>query len=201
MKFTHWPSLNITQFNRPDTTVWLYCKIFINLKTFFSIYSKMNTMKWQNPIWMWNFCVWIRQYCYRQPEHHWLGSVLPGVCRVERLKKPDEPFEFIFYFDDSAKKWTMKRKQSYRLLTSVHASMWTIFWIWVSVFWDWVDLNFLSIFLKFYFQFTDNSDLIACTVLLKDGTKYRRFLVIEALQLVLVEPDSKRLGWGSKFFF
>ncbi|XP_055303259.1 protein CLEC16A homolog [Sitodiplosis mosellana] len=42
----------------------------------------------------------------------------------------------------------------------------------------------------------NNSDLIACTVLLKDGTKYRRFLVIEALQLVLVEPDSKRLGWG-----
>lgn len=46
--------------------------------------------------------------------------------------------------------------------------------------------------------FTDNSDLIACTVVLKDSTKYRRFLVIEALQLVLVEPDSKRLGWGSK---
>lgn len=42
----------------------------------------------------------------------------------------------------------------------------------------------------------DNSDLIACTVLSKDGTKYRRFLVIESLQLILVEPDSKRLGWG-----
>lgn len=42
----------------------------------------------------------------------------------------------------------------------------------------------------------DNSDLIACTVLSKDGTKYRRFLVIELLQLILVEPDSKRLGWG-----
>lgn len=41
--------------------------------------------------------------------------------------------------------------------------------------------------------------MIACTVLIKDGTKYRRFLVIEALQLILVEPDSKRLGWGSKF--
>lgn len=43
---------------------------------------------------------------------------------------------------------------------------------------------------------TDNSDLIACTVILKDGMKYRRFLVIEALQLILVEPDSKKLGWG-----
>lgn len=50
--------------------------------------------------------------------------------------------------------------------------------------------------LHFAFIRTDNSDLIACTVILKDGTKYRRFVVIEALQLILVEPDSKRLGWG-----
>ncbi|XP_037048540.1 protein CLEC16A homolog isoform X1 [Bradysia coprophila] len=42
----------------------------------------------------------------------------------------------------------------------------------------------------------NNSDLIACTVILKDGTKFRRFLVIDVLQLILVEPDSKRLGWG-----
>ncbi|CAG9827519.1 unnamed protein product [Diabrotica balteata] len=41
-----------------------------------------------------------------------------------------------------------------------------------------------------------NSDLIACTVLYKDGTKMRRFLVIDILQLILVEPDTKRLGWG-----
>ncbi|XP_044272607.1 protein CLEC16A homolog isoform X1 [Tribolium madens] len=41
-----------------------------------------------------------------------------------------------------------------------------------------------------------NSDLIACTVLWKDGTKTRRFLVIDVLQLILVEPDTKRLGWG-----
>ncbi|XP_049817773.1 protein CLEC16A homolog isoform X2 [Aethina tumida] len=41
-----------------------------------------------------------------------------------------------------------------------------------------------------------NSDLIACTVTWKDGTKMRRFLVIDVLQLILVEPDSKRLGWG-----
>ncbi|XP_058447400.1 protein CLEC16A homolog [Malaya genurostris] len=42
----------------------------------------------------------------------------------------------------------------------------------------------------------NNSDLIACTVLMRDGTKYRRFLVMDILQLILVEPDSKRLGWG-----
>lgn len=42
----------------------------------------------------------------------------------------------------------------------------------------------------------NNSDLIACTVIMKDGTKYRRFLVIDVIQLILVEPDSKRLGWG-----
>lgn len=30
----------------------------------------------------------------------------------------------------------------------------------------------------------------------KDGIKHRRFLVIDILQLLLVEPDSKRLGWG-----
>ncbi|XP_017767846.1 PREDICTED: protein CLEC16A isoform X2 [Nicrophorus vespilloides] len=41
-----------------------------------------------------------------------------------------------------------------------------------------------------------NSDLIACTVALKDGQKIRRFLVIDILQLILVEPDTKRLGWG-----
>ncbi|XP_065339533.1 protein CLEC16A homolog isoform X4 [Cloeon dipterum] len=41
-----------------------------------------------------------------------------------------------------------------------------------------------------------NSDLIACTVVTKDGQKIRRFLVIDALQLILVEPDTRRLGWG-----
>ena len=30
----------------------------------------------------------------------------------------------------------------------------------------------------------------------KDTTKHRRFLVIDTLQFILVEPDSKRLGWG-----
>ncbi|XP_074647477.1 protein CLEC16A-like isoform X2 [Tubulanus polymorphus] len=61
----------------------------------------------------------------------------------------------------------------------------------------------------------NNSDLIACTVLTRDkifagsnqgsGTptkrrvqikRERRFLVIDVLQLILVEPDNKRLGWG-----
>lgn len=42
----------------------------------------------------------------------------------------------------------------------------------------------------------NNSDLIACTVVTRDGFKHRRFLVMDILQLILVEPDSKRLGWG-----
>ncbi|XP_034132904.1 protein CLEC16A homolog isoform X1 [Drosophila guanche] len=42
----------------------------------------------------------------------------------------------------------------------------------------------------------NNSDLIACTVVAKDNSKQRRFLVIDALQLILVEPDAKLLGWG-----
>ncbi|XP_044760092.1 protein CLEC16A homolog isoform X2 [Coccinella septempunctata] len=41
-----------------------------------------------------------------------------------------------------------------------------------------------------------NSDLIGCTVIYKEGNKMRRFLVIDILQLILVEPDTKRLGWG-----
>ncbi|XP_071105280.1 protein CLEC16A-like [Haliotis cracherodii] len=43
----------------------------------------------------------------------------------------------------------------------------------------------------------NNSDLIACTVMTRDSRKQeRRFLVIDPLQLILVEPDNKRLGWG-----
>lgn len=45
-------------------------------------------------------------------------------------------------------------------------------------------------------MFTDNSDLIACTVVWKDGQKIRRFLVIDVVQLILVEPDISKLGWG-----
>ncbi|XP_076649966.1 C-type lectin domain containing ema isoform X2 [Halictus rubicundus] len=42
----------------------------------------------------------------------------------------------------------------------------------------------------------NNSDLIACTVVWKDGQKIRRFLVIHVVQLILVEPDTSKLGWG-----
>ncbi|KAL7307491.1 hypothetical protein TKK_0000669 [Trichogramma kaykai] len=42
----------------------------------------------------------------------------------------------------------------------------------------------------------NNSDLIACTVVWKDGQKIRRFLVIDSIQLILVEPDARKLGWG-----
>ena len=42
---------------------------------------------------------------------------------------------------------------------------------------------------------TDNSDLIACTVVTKDQ-RNRRFLVVDLYQMILVEPDSKKLGWG-----
>ena len=43
---------------------------------------------------------------------------------------------------------------------------------------------------------SDNSDLIACVVIARDGERTRRFLVIDVLQLILVEPDQRRLGWG-----
>lgn len=42
----------------------------------------------------------------------------------------------------------------------------------------------------------NNSDLIACTVVTKERKQERRFLVIDNKQLILVEPDAKRLGWG-----
>lgn len=48
----------------------------------------------------------------------------------------------------------------------------------------------------FYLFNLDNSDLIACTVVNREGTRLRRFLVIDPIQLILVEPDSRRLGWG-----
>ncbi|XP_076446550.1 protein CLEC16A-like isoform X2 [Babylonia areolata] len=43
----------------------------------------------------------------------------------------------------------------------------------------------------------NNSDLIACTVVTRESRRQeRRFLVIDPVQLILVEPDAKRLGWG-----
>ncbi|VFV37072.1 Hypothetical predicted protein [Lynx pardinus] len=44
--------------------------------------------------------------------------------------------------------------------------------------------------------FTDNSDLIACTVITKDGGMVQRFLAVDIYQMSLVEPDVSRLGWG-----
>ncbi|XP_075035908.1 protein CLEC16A isoform X2 [Mixophyes fleayi] len=42
----------------------------------------------------------------------------------------------------------------------------------------------------------NNSDLIACTVITKEGDQVQRFLAVDIYQMSLVEPDSKRLGWG-----
>ena len=42
----------------------------------------------------------------------------------------------------------------------------------------------------------NNSDLLAVTVVLKDGSRQRRFLVVDLMQIILIEPDSHRLGWG-----
>lgn len=48
---------------------------------------------------------------------------------------------------------------------------------------------------KLAFCFSDNSDLIGCNVVLKDGSRTHRFLVIDVIQLILVEP-TRRLGYG-----
>ncbi|XP_061455161.1 protein CLEC16A isoform X6 [Rhineura floridana] len=42
----------------------------------------------------------------------------------------------------------------------------------------------------------NNSDLIACTVITKDGGQVQRFLAVDIYQMTLVEPDVARLGWG-----
>jgi len=42
----------------------------------------------------------------------------------------------------------------------------------------------------------NNSDLLAVTVVFKDGIKQRRFLVVDLMQIILIEPDGHRLGWG-----
>lgn len=43
---------------------------------------------------------------------------------------------------------------------------------------------------------SDNSDLIACMVVSKDGSQAQRFLAVDVYQMSLVEPETKRLGWG-----
>lgn len=47
-----------------------------------------------------------------------------------------------------------------------------------------------------FFFLSDNSDLIACTVITKDGGQVQRFLAVDIYQMSLVEPDVARLGWG-----
>uniref|UniRef100_A0A3Q3B5B0 C-type lectin domain containing 16A n=1 Tax=Kryptolebias marmoratus TaxID=37003 RepID=A0A3Q3B5B0_KRYMA len=42
----------------------------------------------------------------------------------------------------------------------------------------------------------NNSDLIACMVVSKDGIQAQRFLAVDVYQMSLVEPETKRLGWG-----
>ncbi|XP_060028362.1 protein CLEC16A isoform X2 [Erinaceus europaeus] len=42
----------------------------------------------------------------------------------------------------------------------------------------------------------NNSDLMACTVITKDGGLVQRFLAVDIYQMSLVEPDVARLGWG-----
>lgn len=47
------------------------------------------------------------------------------------------------------------------------------------------------------FHVSDNSDLLSCTIVMsKSGERLSRFLVTDRLQLILVEPDSKRAGWA-----
>ncbi len=38
------------------------------------------------------------------------------------------------------------------------------------------------------------------TVVYRDGSRHRRFLVVGVYQIVLVEPDATRLGWGVSTF-
>ncbi|KOB69549.1 Protein CLEC16A, partial [Operophtera brumata] len=43
---------------------------------------------------------------------------------------------------------------------------------------------------------TNDSDLISCDIIQKDGTCQHRFLAVDSIQIILVEPDKQRLGWG-----
>ena len=67
---------------------------------------------------------------------------------------------------------------------------------------------------KIFGFFADNSDLLAVRVVTssnsiisigsgsgsKSSAQSRLFLVVDIYQIVLVEPDSKRLGWGVAIF-
>jgi hypothetical protein len=44
---------------------------------------------------------------------------------------------------------------------------------------------------------SDNSDIIGCSMVTKDKpAKIRRYLAIDAVQLIVVEPHPRKLGWG-----
>jgi hypothetical protein len=42
----------------------------------------------------------------------------------------------------------------------------------------------------------DNSDLLSCTIVTDKNERLSRFLVTDQFQLILVEPDNRRLGWA-----
>ncbi|XP_050683569.1 protein CLEC16A homolog [Leptidea sinapis] len=42
----------------------------------------------------------------------------------------------------------------------------------------------------------NDSDLISCDVTQKDGTWHHRFLVVDSIQIILVEPEKHKLGFG-----
>ncbi|XP_045497354.1 protein CLEC16A homolog isoform X3 [Colias croceus] len=42
----------------------------------------------------------------------------------------------------------------------------------------------------------NDSDLISCDIIQKDGTWHHRFLAVDNIQIILVEPDKQKLGWG-----
>ncbi|KPJ03831.1 Protein CLEC16A [Papilio xuthus] len=46
------------------------------------------------------------------------------------------------------------------------------------------------------FSFPDDSDLISCDIIQKDGTWHHRFLAVDHFQIILVEPDKQKMGWG-----
>lgn len=61
-----------------------------------------------------------------------------------------------------------------------------------------LDLNVSTVCWHCHFclSLLDNSDLIACMVVSKDGGQAQRFLAVDVYQMSLVEPETKRLGWG-----
>ncbi|PIO63589.1 hypothetical protein TELCIR_14805 [Teladorsagia circumcincta] len=44
--------------------------------------------------------------------------------------------------------------------------------------------------------YMDNSDLLSCVVVLNKNERLSRFLVTDRLQLILVEPDTRKAGWA-----